>query len=51
MVETAAKPVVIGKADVCQGLIATGDCAAVHLLVSAVADVHRHHRGLVAVAG
>ncbi len=41
--------VVIGEAGIGQCLVEARDRASVHLLVQAVAAVHAHHRGLVAV--
>lgn len=38
---------VAGQTDVCDGLVETGDCSTVHLVMRAVAAVHADYRGLV----
>ena len=48
VVKHLSEPRVLGQPDIRQGLVEADDCAAVHLMVLAVATVHPHDRGLLA---
>jgi len=51
IVEGAAEAVVVGEADINEGLIETGDGALVHVFVEAVAAVNADDGSFIAVAG
>src|SRR3954451_2979825 len=49
IVQRAPEPFVAIKSGIVQGLIETGDCALVHLVVDSVAAVSTHDRSLITV--
>ena len=48
VVKHLSEPPVFSQTNIGQGLVEADDCAAVHLMVLAIAAVHPHDRGLVA---